>query len=266
VELIADGDVDAVYIATPVYLHRRQTQAAARAGKHVLVEKPMGMTVDDCRDMIDACARHEVRLAVAYYRRFYPAVRRIEQLLASGELGTPMSATVVTACAPSIYPEQEGSWRVRLEEGGGGALMDIGSHRINLLLHLLGDVAEVTAVCGNVASRYEAEDAASVLIVFSSGVQAALQCLFGPGDDPDYFSIVGTEGRVTCAPLNGGELLIERGGERSVESLPPHQNFCLPLVEDFVSAIEQDRDPRVDGEEGLLTNLIMETAYQDARA
>ncbi|MEQ8789557.1 MAG: Gfo/Idh/MocA family oxidoreductase [Pirellulaceae bacterium] len=265
-ELLADGEVDAVYIATPVYLHRRQTQAAAKAGKHVLVEKPMAMTVDDCTDMIDACARHDVRLGVAYYRRFYPAVRRIEELLAAGDLGAPMAATVVTACAPPIFPEEEGSWRVRLEDGGGGALMDIGSHRINLLLHLFGEVAEVVAVCGNIASRYEAEDAASLLIAFSSGVQASLQCLFGPADDPDYFSIVGTEGRVTCVPLNGGELVVERGGERRLESLPPHENFCLPLVKDFIAAIKEGRDPLVGGDEGRLTNLIMETAYQDARA
>ena len=265
-ELLADNDIDAVYIATPVCHHRRQTQAAAKAGKHVLVEKPMGMSVEDCDDMIDACARHRVKLGVAYYRRFYPAVRRMAELLEQGAIGAPMAATVVTATAPAIYPEEEGSWRVRLEEGGGGALMDIGSHRINLLLHLLGDAVEVTACCGNVDSRYEAEDCASLVLTFTSGIQATVQCLFGPARDPDFFSIVGTEGRITSAPLNGGELVIERGGGRSVESLPPHANFCTPLVADFVSAIREDRQPLVSGEEGRLTNVVMQYAYQDALA
>jgi predicted dehydrogenase len=264
--LLADDEIDAVYIATPVYLHRRQTQAAAKAGKHVLVEKPMAMSVDECDQMIESCARHDVRLGVAYYRRLYPAAHRIAELLKAGAIGSPMAATVITACAPPIYPEEEGSWRVRLDEGGGGALMDIGSHRINLLLHLLGDAAEVTAFCGHAAHEYQAEDCASLLLAFDSGVQAAIQCLFGPQVDPDYFSLVGTEGRITSAPLNGGELLIERGRERRVERHPPHENFCLPLVADFVAAIHERRPPLVSGVEGRLTNLIMEHAYQEARA
>jgi predicted dehydrogenase len=216
--------------------------------------------------MIAACARYGVKLGVAYYRRFYPAVRRIAELLEQEAIGAPMAVTVVTATAPAIYPEEEGSWRVRLEEGGGGALMDIGSHRINLLLHLLGDVVEVSASCGNVAAKYQAEDCASLVLVFASGVHAVVQSLFGPAHDPDFFSIVGTEGRITSAPLNGGELVIEREGKRHVESLPPHANFCTPLVADFVAAIREIRQPLVSGAEGRLTNLVIEHAYQDARA
>jgi predicted dehydrogenase len=83
-DLLADPDLDAVYIATPVHLHLPQTLAAAAAGKHVLVEKPMALSVAECDRMIEACQRHGVLLGIAYYRRFYPVVDRIKQAVAAG--------------------------------------------------------------------------------------------------------------------------------------------------------------------------------------
>ena len=263
-ELLADPDIDAVYIATPVHLHLPQTLAASAAGKHVLVEKPMAMSVAECVRMIDACRRSDVRLGVAYYRRFYPVVRRITELLAAGEIGTPMAAHVITATEPPTIAGEEGAWRVLLAEGGGGPLMDIGSHRINLLLSLFGEVAKVTACCGRVAAEYEAEDCASLVLVFASKLQAVVQCLFGPADDPDIFSIIGTRGRISSAPLNDGDIVIECGGQSRRESHPPADNFCLPQIADFVAAIREHRDPLVSGEEGRLTNVVIEHAYQEA--
>jgi predicted dehydrogenase len=91
-ELVADPAIDAVYIATPVRLHAQQTIAAAAAGKHVLCEKPMAMDAAECDEMIEACRRAGVALGIAYYRRFYPAVIRVKEILASGEIGTPVFA------------------------------------------------------------------------------------------------------------------------------------------------------------------------------
>ncbi|HEY6403168.1 MAG TPA: Gfo/Idh/MocA family oxidoreductase, partial [Blastocatellia bacterium] len=93
-ELIADDEIDAVYIATPVYLHAEQTVAAAEAGKSVLCEKPMAMNPDECKQMIAACEVEGVALGVAYYRRFYPAIRRVKEIVASGEIGKPVIAQI----------------------------------------------------------------------------------------------------------------------------------------------------------------------------
>ena len=84
--------MDCVYVATPVHVHAAQTIAAAEAGKHVLCEKPMAMTAAECDRMIAACRAHGVRLGIAYYRRFYPAVIRVKDIIASGEIGTPVFA------------------------------------------------------------------------------------------------------------------------------------------------------------------------------
>ena len=263
-DLLDDDEIDAVYIATPVNLHCPQTVAAASQGKHVLVEKPMGMSVAECDEMIAACREHQVKLAVAYYRRFYPVVERMKEIVAAGEIGRVLSVSAVTATALAMSPDDDGYWRVIPEQGGGGALMDIGSHRINLFLDMFGEAKSVKAICGTVAADYDADDCASLVFEFQSGVQGSLQCYFGAGADPDEFAIMGTKGRLVSRPLNGDELQIQIGQERRTESHPPAENFNAPLIADFAAAILDDRNPMVSGDEGRLTNVAIERAYRDA--
>lgn len=265
-DLISDADVDAVYIATPVNLHLPQTIAAAKAGKHVLVEKPMAVSVAECDQMIDVCRENNVTLGVAYYRRFYPVVARIKELIASAAIGKPLAVSVTTANNFAMDKEEDGYWRVIPEQGGGGALMDIGSHRINLMLDMFGEVEAVKGHCGTVAADYDAEDCASLVMKFRSGVHGSLQCFFGSACDPDEFTVIGTKGRLVSAPLNDGGLAIQTADGVRTESHPPARNFNLPLVRDFVAAIYERRSPRVSGEEGRATNAMMEAAYNNARS
>ncbi|WP_442510226.1 Gfo/Idh/MocA family protein [Novipirellula sp. SH528] len=263
-ELMNDADVDAVYIATPVQEHLPQTQMAAAAGKHVIVEKPMAMNVAECDAMIDVCAKANVKLGVAYYRRFYPIVDRIETLLKSKAIGTPLAVSAVTATPLAMKSGDEGYWRTALANSGGGALMDVGSHRINVFLHLFGPVAEVKSICATVAADYEVEDTATVLFRFQQGPIGTLQCHFG-ADDPDEFTIIGTRGRLRACPLNGDKLIVEIDGQETIETLPPAANFCEPLIVDFADAIQNNRRPRVDGNEGRETNVVMANAYADSQ-
>lgn len=260
-DLIASDRVDAVYIATPVKDHLPQTVLAAKAGKHVLVEKPMAMTTQECDTMINICRESQVRLGVAYYRRYYPLVARIEQLLAEGAIGTPLAIAAVTSTPFAIAPGDEGYWRVIVEHGGGGALMDIGSHRINLFTHLFGPIREVRGLCRTIAAEYDVEDSAVVLFEFENDCVGTLQCHFGSAVDPDEFVITGTAGRLRAAPLNGNSLEIETAGDRVVERHNPPENLCGPLVADFTQAVLQGREPRVSGVEGRVTNAVIEAAY-----
>lgn len=263
-ELLADSDVDAVYVATPVAQHLPQTLAAAAAGKHVLVEKPMARTVAECDAMIASCRERGVRLGVAYYRRFYPIVHRMKEIVASGEIGRPLAVRAATAIPFGLGPGDEGYWRVVPAEGGGGALMDIGSHRLDLFLDLFGDALDVRAACDTVAGSYEVEDSASVVLRFRGGVHGVLQCHFGSAVALDEFVVLGTDGKLTADPLNGRNLVVQRGQMSRTEVHPSPANLHAPLVADFVEAVEQGRAPRVRGEEGRRTNEIMERAYRDA--
>ncbi len=259
-ELIASADLDAIYIATPVDFHCPQTIAAAQAGRHVLVEKPMALSPAQCDQMIETCDRANVCLGVAYYRRFYPVVIRIQQLIGSGSLGRILSVSCVTG-NPSRFPAND--WRVMLARGGGGPLMDIGSHRIDLLMQLFG---EVQAVKASVAPSpdYQAEQVATLLMGFKAGTHGVLQCYFGTINAPDRLEIVGTEGRITVEDLNQGDLLLYSAGGVTQESHPLASNLHAPLIEDFSKAIAEGRSPTVCGRVGKQTNVVIQLAYEDA--
>lgn len=264
-ELLASPEVDAVYIATPVNFHCPQTLAAARAGKHVLVEKPMAMSVAECDQMIAACRNAGVQLGVAYYRPFYPVIKRMQELVEQGEIGSVLSVSATTCTPFAINSGDDGYWRVLPESGGGGALMDIGSHRLDLFLRMFGAIVDVKAHCGTVAATYDADDVATLALRFESGVHGILHCCFGAETDPDEFAILGTRGRLVSRPLNGGELIIEHDREHVVEQHPPASNFNSPLIADFSTAILESRPLFVTGEAGRAVNQIMEQAYASSR-
>ncbi len=264
-ELIASDQVDAIYIATPVHLHHPHTLAVAAAGKHVLVEKPMALSPRECEAMVEACRAADVRLGVAYYRRFYPMARRIEQLLREGVIGTTLAITVATATPFKIAPGEDGYFRALWAEGGGGALMDIGSHRLNLLLHLFGPVADVQARCETLAADYETDDCATTLLRFESGPHATLHCLFGTTAGVDSFRVIGTRGQIIADPLNGSRLELQTDGERTTESRPRDMPVHAAQIVDFTAAINERRDPLVNGEEGLEANRLMQRIYDASR-
>lgn len=265
-DLISDPAIDALYIATPVHLHHPHTLQAAREGKHVLVEKPMALNTTQCDEMIAACRDAQVRLSVAYYRPFYPVIQRIRDLIDEGAIGRVLSLSATASTEFAIDPGEDGYWRVLPEEGGGGCLMDVGSHRLDLFLRMFGPVANVKALCGRIAADYESENVASVIVQFESGIQGTLQCWFGTEAEQDEFAVLGTTGRLVTRPLNSGQLVIERKGSVDVESHAPASNLNSPLIADFAGAILEHRDPLVTGLDGRAVNHVMELAYRDARS
>ena len=174
-DVLKDPEVDAVYLATPVRLHAEQAIAAAEAGKHVLCEKPMALDAAGCERMIAAARAHGVRLGVAYYRHHYPVIARLRELLASGEIGEPVLVQVQAFEPFDPGPDHPRAWLMRRSESGGGPMADFGCHRIEVLLDLLGPVAEVHGFPDNV--RYqerEVEDTCVAHLRFRSGAVAVL--------------------------------------------------------------------------------------------
>ena len=130
-QMVASSEIDAVYIATPVHLHAEQAIEAARRGKHVLCEKPMAMSAEQCDQMIAECKQAGVKLGVAYYRHFYPVIRRLRTMIESGVIGKPVLAR---AEAFERFDPPEGgerSWLLDPDLSGGGPMMDFGCHRID---------------------------------------------------------------------------------------------------------------------------------------
>lgn len=260
-DLIADDEIDAVYIATPVFLHAEQTIAAARAGKHVLCEKPMAMSVAECDEMIAACRANKVKLGVAYYRNFYPVIERIKQIIASGEIGEIVLAQINAFEFFDPSPDNSRRWLIEKEKSGGGPMMDFGCHRLEVLTNLFGSVARVESIVANVVFAREVEDTAIAVLQFERGACASLTVTHAAREPHDTLDIFGTLGSIRIGALNQGDLRIKTGATERAESHPPAPNLHQPLIKDFAEAVLTDREPRVDGEVGRNIAVLEERIY-----
>ena len=260
-ELIADPEIDAVYIATPVDLHSEQTIAAAQAGKHVLCEKPMALTTEECDRAAEACDAASVKLGIAYYRRFYPVLDRIKEIITSGEVGEPVLAHINCFETFNPRPDEPRHWLIEKTRSGGGPMMDFGCHRIEVLLNLLGPIDGTLGFTDQVRLKRDVEDTAGAFFRFESGAHAALLVSHAAFESQDTLDIFCGKGSLHVSVLNEGELrVVTAGGTRS-ESHPPHANLHQPLVEDFVSALINDRAPAVGPDTGREVQRIEEIIY-----
>ncbi len=260
-ELFADPEIDAVYLATPVFLHCLHAVEAAERGKHVLCEKPMAMEPFECQLMVEACRSNGVKLGVAYYRRFYPVLLKMKELLEASVIGN-----VIMVRTTLVEHTQLGvqSWRFVPEAGGGGLLMDMVSHRLDLLCWLFGEPRSVAALTHTRELKIPVEDTGSLLIQFRGDLHAfvfASHCIHEPMDE---FEIYGTTGRLRVSPLNGSQLHLF-GARNEVFELPKADNVHQPLVEDFNEAIREGREPCVNGEQGMEASILLDAAYHAAR-
>ena len=263
--ILADDDINALYIATPPHVHAEQTIAAANAGKHILCEKPMGMNVSECRDMIAACRDNGVQLMIAYYRRFWPLARKMQELITDGAIGRPTMA--YAHCAALYQPPEDPStfWRLQPDIAGGGFLWDVGSHRLDLLLRMMGDVTSVAALVEAIHFDIPVDDSSSLLMQFGSGAQGIGMFYWNVGSYVDALEVAGTEGRLIATSVGQGDLLLARGRETEQFHLPPPEITHLPLVEHYVECLISGRPNALPGEEGLKTTAIIQAADESSR-
>lgn len=260
-KLLSDDEINAIYIATPPNLHCEQTIQAARAGKHILCEKPMAMSVSECQQMVDVCHESGVTLMLAYYRNHYPNVVKMKTLMNEGAIGDVVLARI--NCTGYYNPNRQDlkNWRINPEISG-GVLMDIGSHRISLLQYLMGDVASVRGYAETVHLDAEVDDSAVFTLRFESGAHAVANINWNIGIGIDDVEVYGTQGCLRCSPLNSGNLTLETKSDDVKDlSQTPLLHTHTGLVQDFVNHIRTGEPIRCSGELGLQTNAIMERIY-----
>lgn len=265
-EMMADDAVEAIYIATPVYLHAEQTIAAAEAGKHVPCEKPMAMDVTECERMIAACEANNVKLGVAYYRRFYPILERVREILASGDIGRAVVAQINAFEYVPLTADQDRGWFVDPTLSGGGPMMDFGCHRIEVLTDLFGGVVRQSSLTTKAIFDRDVEDTASISMELESGIFGSVTVTHGAAEPQDTLSIFGTLGSIHIPKLSSSELGLRTKAGTTHESHPPHANVHLPLIDEFADAIQSEREPRVHGETGRMIAEIMDMIYGRTKA
>ncbi len=234
-DFLRTPDVDAVYIATPNHRHRSITEAVARAGKHVLCEKPMATSVEDAQAMVSACRAAGVQYATAFDQRFQARHRRLAEIVRAGRLGTVTAVRVHYACwTPGDWapPGQSGhdNWRVDPARAGGGAFIDLAPHGLDLTQHLLDSpLVEVACLLQRRVFDYPVDDGAVLAGRFAGDALLSLNVAY---NCPDAFprrtlEIIGTEGmavaRNTMGQTPGGTLNVidaRTGAAREVVVTP----------------------------------------------
>ncbi len=262
-DLIADEEIEAVYIATPVFLHAKQTIAAAERGKHILCEKPMALTVAECDKMIDACQANRVKLGIAYYRRFYPLIKRVKEIIASGEIGKPAFAQINAFEFFDPSREHPRYWLLEKEKSGGGPMMDFGCHRLEVLENLFGEVKQLKSIVSNAVFGREVEDTVSALFQFAGGTCANLTVTHAARTPQDTLDIFGTKGAIHIPVLNGAELKIKIGNDERFEFHAPDGNVHQPLIHDFTEAVLNNTENAVNGAIGRRVALLEEEIYKN---
>ena len=262
-ELISDDEIDAVYIATPVYLHCPQTIAAAESGKHVLCEKPMAMTIEECDKMISVCKVNNVKLGIAYYRHFYPAINRTKEIIASGEIGQVVFVQINAFEYFNPEPPDRRCWFLKKSQAGGGPMFDFGCHRIEVLLNILGPIKFTKGFISKVLFEREVEDTSTAFFKFESDANAVLNITHSAFEPQDTIDIFGDKGSIHIPILNAGDITIKTENITRTEKHPPHPNLHQPLIDDFTNAVLNNREPVVNGTIGKEVAKIEELIYND---
>ncbi|MCF6335726.1 MAG: Gfo/Idh/MocA family oxidoreductase [Spirochaetales bacterium] len=260
-DLVTDIDINAVYIATPVFLHAEQTIAAAEAGKHVLCEKPMAMNRIEADKIIDACKANNVKLGIAYYRNLYPAVNRIKEIIKFGEIGKIVHIQSNNFENFNRQPGEPRYWLLEKKKSGGGPMMDMGCHRIEVFTNIAGSVKQVKSFNNNILLKREVEDSSIAHFRFENGATGILTSSHAAGESQDTLDIFGSEGSIHVPNLNEGTITIFSNKETGNEKNPKHPNAHLPLIENFIQAVLTDSAPAVTGEMGRKVTILLDKIY-----
>ena len=277
--LAADAAVEAVYVATPNHLHRAATEAFARAGKAVLCEKPMAVTVADAQAMVEACRRAGVLYGTAFDQRHHPAHRAVQGAVRAGVVGRVTAVRIVYACwlGPDWSTGQStDNWRADGARAGGGAMMDLAPHGLDLIEFLLDEpVRDVAAVTQTRIHDYAVDDGALLIGKTASGILASLHVAYNcPETLPRRrLEILGTKGLLAAVNTMGQE----PGGEvhlTAADSGVPvplkvpglrHSPF-LGQVRAFAHALHTGERGSFSAERDLHTMRLLERAYESAAA
>jgi len=265
--LLADSRVNAVYISTTNELHKAQTLAAAAAGKHVLCEKPLALTVANAHEMVAACAKAGVVLGTNHHLRNAATHRKMRELIASGAVGRPLFARVFHAAY--LSPHLQG-WRINNPGAGGGVILDITVHDADTLRFLLGsEPIEAVAMSqqANLASG-DLEDGAMAVLRFANGVLVQLHDAFTVKYAGTGIEIHGTEGSIlardvmTQRPI-GQVFVRDARGEREIPV--EHENLYARGLASFNAAVRGEGGPSATGEDGVRSLATALAVLESAR-
>lgn len=251
-ELLVDRSIDAVSICTPNYLHATQTVDALKAGKHVLVEKPMATTREDAQAMIDAARKTGKILMVGFTHRFFRANRHMKKLIDKGTIGKVFSVRVRMAHrGPYESWSAKADWFFRHEMAGGGAVLDMGIHALDIMRYLAGEIVDITGMTATVLHPIRDEDMAVAVVRFAGGALGYVETGWHSRPGFGGIEIYGSEGTMIHDYAKGLRLLNPKGEEIPVDAAELEGDGGHDFeVRHFVECLQTGTQPEVGGEDG----------------
>lgn len=281
IEGLLKSGIDAVYIASPANMHMEHVISSVMAKKHILCEKPLGMTIKEAEKMIRLCANEGIRLGTGLMMRFLSQHQAALKLIREGRLGKPVYGRAQLSC---WYPPMEGAWRQDPVSGGGGSLMDMGSHCIDLLEMFFGKIKTVSCFINNSIHTYKSEDSAIVSLFFENGALATVDTFFCIPDNSskNMLELYGSKGSIIAKGTIGqgasGEMTAfleqDQSGYNAQQARntgiglsinPAPVNTYLAEIEEFSSSILENREPANNADLGLRNQILLAACYESSR-
>ena len=264
-EVLGRNDIDCVMVMTPSGTHAEVGIRVAKAGKHVITTKPMDVSTEACDQLIAACDEAGVKLAVDYQSRYVDNNYRVAEALRRGWLGRPILGEVRFKWFRSDdYFEHNGGWRGTWQMDGGGSLANQGAHLLDVISWFMGDFESAYGEMAIMNHDIETEDIGLAIVHFKNGAKGVI---VGTTTFPTnaYFSaeVHGTDGGILIEDVLNGKMRVF--GEGLEERLQQINNPIHNIIEDFVKAVEEGGNVRVDGREGRRTVALLEKIYESAR-
>lgn len=271
-QLVSCPDVDAVFIVSANSTHCKETIAAARAGKHVLVEKPMAMNVREAEEMISACEKNSVKLMVGHMVRLSPLIARMKEIIRSGTIGD-----VTAVKTEFIYNARisQRAWVLDQKLAGGGPLFDIGVHCLDTTRFILdADVVSVKSLLTPPPTQTRTESTATVLLKFSNGTLGSIFCSYDSPIRRSFIEVVGTKGLLSATDFTRSSLTIRltriqlsnnEEGNQTVERIVV-PNLYTEEVTLFSECILKNTEPVISGSVGLENQLVLDEALRQGLA
>lgn len=263
--LIADPQVNTVYVATPPSTHMHYALLAIAAGKPVYIEKPMAMDHDECQRIIAASARSGVPVFVAYYRRALPHFVQVKQLLDGGAIGTPRTVRSTLHRPHTADSSVPGFWRTDPAIAGGGLFVDLGSHTLDLLDHLLGPLTDVSGLADSQAGAYAAEDSVSMCFRTADGVQGIAQWNFCAFRRRDEVEITGDRGQLRFSTFDETPVELETAEGVQVFEVTHPPSIQQPLIATLVDELRGHGCSPSNGVSAARTNAVIDQVLRAYR-
>lgn len=279
-KMLEQSNVDAVFIATPHFLHRQMTLDALQAGKHVFCEKPLAMNAAQADEMALAARTAGLKLTCHFNRRQSVAVKMLRDAVQHGVLGDVYAFNVKWMARYTAFMfAQQSSWRTSKAKAGGGILIGRGSHMIDAALYILG-MPRIVSISANICSKltgFEVDDYAMVMLRLANGALIHMECSY-EANLPNYaerleYQVFGKNAGAYSVQQDGGQPTFEIGRcafpqnrwedmSEKFDMASYEKAYPVSIIEDFIDAIRNEREPLIRGEDGAYISRILDAAYE----